>query len=359
MANLKHIDILTKGVKTWNEWRNTESGRYADLSDIDFFNIDKEKRYSFLSEYSGFNFSHCNLNRVSLRNCIFWECDFSSSLMHFSDLVDSHYTKCNFSRVGLNVSKIGSAKFISCNFSGTELSYCSAEETSFEGSIFIGTKLDNMSLVKADFSNTIIDGVLVYGTSAWDLRLEGSIQQNIYISDSSSTITVPNIELAQFIALLINNSRIREVIDTITSKVVLILGRFTEHRKAVLDEIKKELQIYGYVPILFDFEGPQNRDLTETVVTLASISKFIIVDLSEPRSVPQELTSVIPTFPSIPIQPIIQESEEEYAMFEHFKKYPWVLTQLRYLDAKVPSLVQDIVTNCEQHLKNQRTKKGV
>ena len=50
IANLKHIDILIKGVKAWNEWRNTEAGRRADLSDVDFFSANKENQYSILPE---------------------------------------------------------------------------------------------------------------------------------------------------------------------------------------------------------------------------------------------------------------------------------------------------------------------
>lgn len=352
MANTEHIAILIKGAEIWNEWRATEAGAHPDLSDTDFFSVGGDNSDCVLPEYSGFNFARCNMKRVSLRNCIFWECTFSGSAMQFSDLVDSLCTRCDFRGVGLNVSQIGSAEFISCDFSGAELSYCNAEEASFVDSRLVRTKLDNMSLVRTDFSYTTIDGALVYGTSAWDLNLEGSVQQNIYI-DTNSTITVPNIELAQFISLLVNNSRLREIIDTITSKVVLILGRFTEQRKAVLDEIKSELQMHGYVPVLFDFEGPQSRDLTETIVTLASMSKFIVADLSTPKSVPQELTSVIPNFPSIPVQPIIQSSEKEYAMFEHFEKYPWVLAQLRYADGEVPCLVRDIVKNCERRLADE------
>jgi hypothetical protein len=48
-------------------------------------------------------------------------------------------------------------------------------------------------------------------------------------------ITVDNIEVAQFIYLMLNNEKVREVIDTITSKAVLILGRFTGERKPVLE----------------------------------------------------------------------------------------------------------------------------
>ena len=45
-------------------------------------------------------------------------------------------------------------------------------------------------------------------------------------------------ELAQFIYLLLNNARIREVIDTITSKTVLILGPFTPERKRTLNALR-------------------------------------------------------------------------------------------------------------------------
>ena len=66
-------------------------------------------------------------------------------------------------------------------------------------------------------------------------------------------ITVDNIEVAQFVYLLLHNEKIRDVIDTVTSKAVLILGRFTAERKAVLDALREELRKRDYLPILFDF----------------------------------------------------------------------------------------------------------
>jgi len=92
-------------------------------------------------------------------------------------------------------------------------------------------------------------------------------------------IQVDNLEVAQFIYLLLNNERIRNVIDTITSKAVLILGRFTLERKAVLDAIREELRKHDYLPVLFDFEKPSNQDITKTVRTLAHTARFIIADM--------------------------------------------------------------------------------
>ena len=91
--------------------------------------------------------------------------------------------------------------------------------------------------------NANLTGCRIYGMSAWDLNLEGVRQADLIITRRGQPeITVDNLEMAEFIYLLLNNERIRHVIDTITSKVVLILGRFTPERKAVLDALREELR---------------------------------------------------------------------------------------------------------------------
>ena len=139
-----------------------------------------------------------------------------------------------------------------------------------------------------------------------------------------------DLELAQFVYLLLHNPKIRSVIDTITAKAVLILGRFTLERKAVLDAIRDRLARENLVPIVVDFEQPSSRDVTETVSTLAHMSRFIIADIIDPRSILQELQSIVSHLPSVPVQPIIHRSASEYGMFEHFMSYPWVLGVFHY-----------------------------
>jgi len=85
--------------------------------------------------------------------------------------------------------------------------------------------------------------------------------------------------VAQFVYLLLHNEKIRDVINTVANKAVLILGRFTPERKAILNAIREELRNRDYLPILFDFDKPTNRDFTETLMTLAGLSKFIIADI--------------------------------------------------------------------------------
>ena len=74
------------------------------------------------------------------------------------------------------------------------------------------------------------------------------------------------------------HEKIRDVIDTIGKKAVLILGRFTSERKQILNALRDELRNQKYLPILFDFEKPASKDLTGTVLTLAHMARFIIAD---------------------------------------------------------------------------------
>jgi hypothetical protein len=143
-------------------------------------------------------------------------------------------------------------------------------------------------------------------------------------------ITVDNVEVAQFIYLLLNNQKIRDVINTIAEKAVLILGRFTPERKAVLDAIRDALRQRGYLPIVFDFERPTDRDFTETIMTLAGMCLFVIADITNPKSSPLELQATVPNY-MIPFVPIIQEGEQPFAMFKDLRgKFDWVLDPLTY-----------------------------
>src|SRR5215831_1472745 len=74
-------------------------------------------------------------------------------------------------------------------------------------------------LVDTDFTGADLTGCRIFGISAWRLKLEGDKQQNLVITAwNEPAITVDNIEVAQFVYLLLHNEKIRDVIDTIGKK---------------------------------------------------------------------------------------------------------------------------------------------
>jgi hypothetical protein len=75
-----------------------------------------------------------------------------------------------------------------------------------------------------------------------------------------------------------------------------------------------------------------------------------------PKSVPQELMALIPNLPSVAFLPIIQQDQSEYGMFEHFKKYPWVLEIYRYSDHDqiMKELPSKIIRVAENYLDSKK-----
>jgi hypothetical protein len=198
-----------------------------------------------------------------------------------------------------------------------------------------------------------LTGCKVYGVSAWGLILDKAKQQNLIITPPKQPeITVDNLEVAQFVYLMLHNEKLRDVIDTITSKAVLILGRFTDERKVVLDALREELRKRHYLPILFDFAVPATRDITEPVSLLARMARFIIADLTNPSSIPQELQAIIPDV-AVPVQPLLEGSSRPYAMFKDLFKYDWVLPIYRYeaLEPLLATLAECVIAPAEAKVK--------
>lgn len=143
-------------------------------------------------------------------------------------------------------------------------------------------------------------------------------------------ITADDIEVAQFLYLLIDNEKIRKVIDTITCKMVLILGRFSEERRRVLDAVRAELRRRDLLPVIFDFSIPASRDVTETVKVLAGLSRFVIADITGATEVRAELQNIVPDFPSLPVQPILLRGQSEFISVSHLRSFPWLLPTFHY-----------------------------
>jgi hypothetical protein len=189
-------------------------------------------------------------------------------------------------------------------------------------------------LVGTKISDATISNSNIYGVNVWDLEGEFKEQKELIITPyGTSVITVDNIKVAQFVYLILNNKAVRDVLNTLTSKTVLILGRFAlPERKVILDSLRNKLREYDLLPIVFDFERPDDKDFTETIKTLAGMCYFVIADVTNPKSSPLELQATVPDY-QIPFVPIIQEGERPFAMMVDLqKKYDWVLDTISYKD---------------------------
>jgi uncharacterized protein YjbI with pentapeptide repeats len=373
MANDEHVKLLKKGVKAWKTWRQKNEGGPIDLTGADLSGVDLSGVNLILADLSGAILRTANLYGGDLTQADLYGVDFSGANLYGANLTGANLTKANLTKAELygallfrarlteanltevylhNANLIG-ADLHNANLIGANLQGANLSEADLSGATLTGVHFESAQLVGSNLEYTNLEGCRVYGISAWNLKLKGAQQRNLIITRKGEpVIEVDNIEVAQFIYLLLNNEKIRDVIDTITSKAVLILGRFTPKRKVILDAIREELRHWNYVPILFDFEQPTSRDLTETISTLAHMARFIIADITDAKSIPQELQTIVPNLPGVPVQPLLQKGAKEYAMFKHFKRYPWVLPVSRYDGVEaVRASLKEIITSAEAKAK--------
>jgi Pentapeptide repeats (8 copies) len=312
MANNDHVAQLMKGVVVWNKWRDENPDIRPDLYEA----------YLGGADLSGANLSGADLIEASL---------------HKANLSDANLSDANL--VGANLS---GANLMGANLSGAKLRDANLSRANLSRTNLSGSDLQRATLVDTDLRGADLTGCRIYGVSAWGVKLDSVKQQNLIITHADEPeITVDNIEVAQFVYLLLHNEKIRDVIDTIGRKGVLLLGRFTEGRLEILERLRAKLRELDFVPMVFNFDKPETKDFTETVRLLAGMSRFVIADITKPKSTPLELQAVIPEC-MIPFATIIEEGEKPFAMFKDLwiKHKQWVFPPIAY--ASVEELLRGL-----------------
>jgi uncharacterized protein YjbI with pentapeptide repeats len=321
MADEHQLQIILKGVEFWNVWRTGNEEVKVDLSEADLRDVNLVKinlREANLSQanlkgatLSGANLSGTNLHKANLSGSYIWEADLTVANLSEADISHSKLWRANFRGAKLMDADLSEANFWRADLSHADLTHAN---------------LSNASLVQTKIENAVLKSCKIYGLSAWDLEGNPGEQSSLIITrDGETEITVDDLQVAQFIYLLLKRDNLRKVIDTITTKAVLILGRFTAERKELLEAIADELRMNNLLPIIFDFERSPSRDFTETIRIIAGMSLFIVADITNPKSAPLELQATIPDY-QIPFVPIIQYGEAPFTMFQDLiGKYNWVL----------------------------------
>jgi uncharacterized protein YjbI with pentapeptide repeats len=368
MANSEQLAILRQGVVAWNAWRAKHGDVAAALSGANLreAHLEGANLGGANLEYSilyGANLGGANLSGARLYAAYMTAADLSRANLYGVDLHDAtldwanlygvDLSRANLSGVNLSRANLREAHLMEANLSRANLYAAKLRRANLSRA-----NLQHAILVETDFTQATLSDCLVYGISAWSLRLASATQTNLAINaPDEPLITVDNLEVAQFLHLMLHNQKIRDIIDTLTSKVVLILGRFTPERKAILDSLREALRQRNYIPVLFDFEGPSGRDFTETVTLLARMARFIIADLTDPGSIPLELQAVVPDV-AVPVQPVIASGWKPFAMFADLRrKYPWMLPTHEYMSLEdlLATMQERVIAPAEAKVAELRT----
>jgi uncharacterized protein YjbI with pentapeptide repeats len=397
--NPPQLDILRQGVQVWNLWRiqhleikepdlrRTDLRRAnlteaylsgadlneANLSDAHLNGADLRAAYLISAnlisadlsgaQLNGAHLSYATLRRANLTEAHLIRADLSDAHLNDADLRGAHLRGADLIRADLSGVNLTKADLSGVNLTKADLSGVNLTKADLSGVNLTKADLSGVNLSDADLSNSVLvetnltgatlTRCSIYGIAAWNVKLEGATQDSLVITPHGEpAITVDNLKVAQFIYLLLNNQELRDVLNAVTERGVLLLGRFSDGGLEMLQVLASELRKMKYLPILFDFDRPDSRDYTETIKTLVGLARFVIVDLSGP-SVPQELYATVPHF-DIPFVPIIEEGRKAHSMFRDLLKYPWVFPPVTFRDKEqlmelLPSrIIEPAEKNCRE-----------
>jgi uncharacterized protein YjbI with pentapeptide repeats len=316
--------------------------RRADFSEADFFKMTGRRM---------------NLKHSKLENVNMIEADFSDAIFESADMTGARLRRSKLNRANLAAIRGPDTDFLRADLREAILRGATLTAADFREARLDSADLGEADLKLASFDGATLDkakldGSQVYGISAWNVSLTDASQHDLVITpEGELLITTDDLEVAQFIYLMLDNRRIRRVIDVVTSKAVLILGRFTPGRKAILDAIRDYLRSAGFLSIIYDFDHPSNRNIKETVMLLAGMARFVIADITDPSSVAMELDSIV-TGVRVPVLPIIQSGSEPFAMLEDLEDWGTILPVYYYTGCD--SLLNDLSAHLLPEIEGKR-----
>jgi len=350
---------LKEGVPAWNDWRAANPEMNPDLSGADLEGMDlgcpdedPESENSYEENERGINLnsvllmganlrgvnlsganlsaaklmdanlSGATLNRATLSGADFEGATLNGAIARWAKvqhayMVGTNLTSARLEYADLSLSDLTVAQCEQANVTGAWLSFCDLTNADFTHAEMRGAHLNYARLVQTNLTGADLTGAFVYGIAAWNLKLENAVQFDLVITPRDEPeITVDSIEIAQFVYLLVNNERIREAIDTLGRKCVLLLGRFRGPGWDVLQTLKSALRARGLVPMLFTFGPDDRKSRLDTVETLTLLSRMVVADITDPRAVIGELARIEKHMARVPVEIIIKETEKPDAMLD-------------------------------------------
>ena len=263
-----------EGIHAWNDGRDADEN-IPDLSAADFSGAFLSDANLSRVNFIGANFSDADLSRANffeaaLNEAYLVEAHLNEAYLVMAKLAQAHIRRAQLTRATLFRADLSGADLTEANLSDADLSDAKLMRANLTDALLSRANLDGANLIEANLSRadlcdvnlrgadlrhaklpqanlvravlvnvdlrgTILSECRIFGVSVWAAKTDLQTEQNnlIVSNPSDPVLTVDNLEVAQFIYLLLNNAKIRDVIDTITSKVVLILGRFSAERKVL------------------------------------------------------------------------------------------------------------------------------
>ena len=171
MPNPEHLEILRKGVETWNLWRKQNPHVAPDLSETDLSNLslrsvnfartdlsrakiiggDLTDSYLASSHLIHADFRDADFSQANLTDANLWEANLFQVKFTGAELCGANFTRANLCRANLRHSNLSWATLI-----GSDLDQADLTESFLGRAIFTETVLSETNFTHAFFGETVL-----------------------------------------------------------------------------------------------------------------------------------------------------------------------------------------------------------
>ena len=198
IPNKQHLAILNRGVVAWNRWRERNPEVNPELAGMKPLDKNLSQINLAGADLRGVDFhwtALCNAKFIgaNLREANLTSANLSNADLRGADLANANIANAYFGRANLSKANLSAAQIQSSNFDSANLKSVNCSKAHF-------TKVDLRCavLIEANFTNAVISNCLVYGISAWGVKVDGATQTNLNICpNNTSSNYVDNLKFAE------------------------------------------------------------------------------------------------------------------------------------------------------------------
>ena len=312
MTDAMPLDRLKDGAEAWNGWRAAHHDvdidlagadlTRADLRRADLVNVNLTGACLKSARLIGANLVGAVLNDADLRQAKLSEAclddvsavraSFIEADLHYTRLIGANLTQSSFYGADLTGSDLSRAQLyradlrwanmretviVDANMTDADLYHADLHSACLRGVDLTQARLDLATLADGE-----ITGCHVYGVSAWDVKLAGTEQGDLIITQPGEpTIAVDDLDAAQFINLLIHSPALRDRVASVSARLALVLAARVPGCEDRLGALSQALQGAGWISVHYDIGAAERSQIQATLKSTMRFCGAAVIDVED------------------------------------------------------------------------------
>jgi uncharacterized protein YjbI with pentapeptide repeats len=312
MTDTLFLDRLKDGTEAWNGWRAGNHDIEVDLSGVDLTRADLRRVNLVNANLTGACLKSARLIGADLAGAVLKGADLRQAKLAEARLDDVCAVRANFSEADLHWTRLTGANLSQASFYGADLTGSDLTRAqlyradlrwaNMRETVIVEANMTDADMYHADLHAarlrdvdltqarldlvTLADGEMtrchVYGVSAWDVKLEGTVQAELIITQPGEPIiAIDDLDAAQFINLLMHSSVLRERVGDVSARLVLILAARVPGWEDRMRDLTRACRSAGWISVHYDIGAAESYQIRTMLQTVMRFCGAVVVDLED------------------------------------------------------------------------------